>query len=69
MPSEKPDLPKLAFSIRDSEIASTVHTPGAAGAVIVAIESSSTANLQIVGGTVIGSSTQGLTTTTPKTSA
>jgi VCBS repeat-containing protein len=44
----------LAFSVRDSEIASTVHTPGAQGAVIVAIESSSTAVLEIVGGTVIG---------------
>ena len=38
----------------------TVHTPGAAGAVIVAIESSSAATLEIVGGTVIGASTLNL---------
>jgi VCBS repeat-containing protein len=55
----------LAFSVRDSEIASTVHTPGAQGAVIVAIETIGTdAALEITGATVIGTATQGQTTTT-----
>ncbi len=45
----------LAFAIRDSEIASTVHTPGAQGAVIVAIETTGDAALEITGATILSS--------------
>ncbi len=49
----------VAFTIRESEIASTVKTPGAVGAVIVAIVSDFTdpeASLQVTGAVVLGSS-------------
>ncbi|TAK36692.1 MAG: hypothetical protein EPO30_11350, partial [Lysobacteraceae bacterium] len=49
----------LAFTVRDSELASTVHAPGAQGAVILALETDlpAGATLNITGATVIGSAT------------
>jgi hypothetical protein len=49
----------LAFTVRDSEIASTVHTPGGQGAVILALETQLPADgeLEVVGARIIGSST------------
>jgi hypothetical protein len=45
----------LAFTVRDSEITSTVHAPGAQGAVIVAVQTSGTTSLEITGGTILSS--------------
>jgi len=49
----------LAFSVRESEIASTIHTPGAQGAVILALETRLPADsqLEVVGAQMLGSST------------
>jgi hypothetical protein len=49
----------LAFSVRESEIASTIHTPGARGAVILALETRLPADsqLEVVGAQMLGSST------------
>ncbi|MHB8166023.1 MAG: dockerin type I domain-containing protein, partial [Sulfuricella sp.] len=56
----------LAYTVRDSEIASTIHTPGAQGALILALETSLPldATLEVTGAQIIGSaSINGLTTT------
>ncbi|MEF8731696.1 MAG: Ig-like domain-containing protein [Candidatus Accumulibacter meliphilus] len=49
----------LAFTVRDSEIASTIHSPGGQGAVILALETQLPADgeLEVVGAQIIGSST------------
>jgi YD repeat-containing protein len=50
----------LSFVVRGSEIASTVKTPGASGAVLLAVETSgASAQLSAVGATVLGSALQG----------
>ncbi|ROZ61645.1 Ig-like domain-containing protein [Ramlibacter sp. WS9] len=54
----------LAFTIRESEIASTIKTPGAQGSVIVAIQSQGGGALQVTGATVLGTSTDASTQTT-----
>ncbi|HRI91766.1 MAG TPA: Ig-like domain-containing protein [Accumulibacter sp.] len=49
----------LAFSVRESEIESTIHAPGAQGAVILALETMlpADARLEVVGAQTIGSTT------------
>ncbi|MER2625129.1 MAG: putative Ig domain-containing protein, partial [Accumulibacter sp.] len=57
----------IGFTIRDDEIASTAHLPGAAGAVMVAITSETddpAATLECVGGQTLGSSLDNGTRTT-----
>ncbi|MDB5857580.1 MAG: hypothetical protein JWQ76_1269, partial [Ramlibacter sp.] len=57
----------LAFAVRDSEIASTVKAPGAPGAVIVAIETSTdngTPTLEVTGAVLLGTSVSGNVQTT-----
>ena len=55
----------LAFSIRESELASTVKTPGAQGAVIVAVEvEGAGVQLSAVGATILGQATSGARTVT-----
>jgi VCBS repeat-containing protein len=49
----------LAFNVRDSELASTVHTPGAQGAIVYAIatELPADATIEVTGVTLIGKTT------------
>ncbi|MES2205594.1 MAG: putative Ig domain-containing protein [Pseudomonadota bacterium] len=54
----------LSFTVRDSELASTVKAPGAQGAVIVAIESEGDAAFEVTGATILGTATNGVTKTT-----
>ncbi|MDR3070024.1 MAG: hypothetical protein LBU38_03330, partial [Propionibacteriaceae bacterium] len=56
----------IAFTVRESEIASTIHIPGGQGAVILALETQlpADAQLDIAGGEIIGTaSVNGRTTT------
>jgi len=49
----------LAFAVRESEIASTVHVPGGQGAVLLALESQlpEDAHLEVAGAQIIGTAT------------
>jgi len=49
----------LAFNVRESELASTVHSPGAQGAIVYAIETElpADASIEVTGATLIGNAT------------
>ncbi len=49
----------LAFNVRESELASTVHTPGAQGAIVYALETElpEGASIEVIGATLIGNAT------------
>jgi hypothetical protein len=57
----------LAFTIRDSEIASVTHAPGGSGSLLIAVDSTTAdagATIDFVGGQVLGSHEYGGTRTT-----
>ena len=49
----------LAFNVRESELASTVHTPGGQGAIVYALETElpADASVEVTGATLIGNAT------------
>ncbi|HEY8879876.1 MAG TPA: tandem-95 repeat protein [Roseateles sp.] len=55
---------RFSFVVRDSELTSTIKTPGAAGAIVYAIETSAGANLALEGATTLGQISNGGKTVT-----